>query len=79
MVNFDLPQTNDDYIHRVGRTGRVGQEGRALTFVDGMDETNRIKLMMTVAKDNLKLKQNERKALELENTDTPKELQGAKK
>ena len=34
---------------------------------------------MTVAKDNLKLKQNERKALEIENMDTPKELQGAKK
>ncbi|MBP5700480.1 MAG: DEAD/DEAH box helicase, partial [Methanobrevibacter sp.] len=45
VVNFDLPQTNDDYIHRVGRTGRVGQEGRALTFIDGMDETNRIKLI----------------------------------
>ena len=45
VVNFDLPQTNDDYIHRVGRTGRVGQEGKALTFIDGMDETNRIKLV----------------------------------
>ena len=45
VVNFDLPQTNDDYIHRVGRTGRVGQEGRALTFIDGMDETNRMKLI----------------------------------
>ena len=43
------------------------------------NQTNRIKLLMTVAKDNLKLKQNERKALEIENMDTPKELQGAKK
>ena len=45
VVNFDLPQTNDDYIHRVGKTGRVGQEGKALTFIYGMDETNRIKLI----------------------------------
>ena len=45
VVNFDLPQTNDDYIHRVGRTGRIGQEGKALTFIDGMDETNRMKLI----------------------------------
>ena len=51
VVNFDLPQTNDDYIHRVGRTGRVGQEGRALTFIDGMDETNRIKLIHFLKKD----------------------------
>ena len=43
------------------------------------NQTNRIKLLMTVAKDNLKLKQNERKALEIENMDTSKELQGAKK
>ena len=43
------------------------------------NQTNRIKLLMTVAKDNLKLKQNERKAIEIENMDTPKELQGAKK
>lgn len=40
-----MPQTNDDYIHRVGRTGRIGQEGKALTFIDGMDETNRMKLI----------------------------------
>ena len=45
VVNFDLPQTNDDYIHRVGRTGRIGQEGKALTFIDGMDEINRMKLV----------------------------------
>ena len=45
VVNFDLPQTNEDYIHRVGRTGRVGQEGNALTFIDGMDENNRMKLI----------------------------------
>jgi ATP-dependent RNA helicase RhlE len=33
VVNFDLPQGPDDFIHRVGRTGRAGQKGSASTFV----------------------------------------------
>ncbi|PJA36924.1 MAG: hypothetical protein CO183_00810, partial [Candidatus Zambryskibacteria bacterium CG_4_9_14_3_um_filter_42_9] len=33
VINFDLPATYDDYIHRIGRTGRAGQLGKALTFV----------------------------------------------
>jgi len=33
VVNFDLPQTPDDFIHRVGRTGRAGQRGSASTFI----------------------------------------------
>jgi len=34
VINFDVPQTYDDYIHRVGRAGRAGQPGQALTFVE---------------------------------------------
>ena len=33
VINFDLPQSYDDYIHRIGRTGRGGKQGTALTFV----------------------------------------------
>ncbi len=33
VINYDLPQTYDDYIHRIGRTGRAGKTGIALTFV----------------------------------------------
>lgn len=33
VVNFDLPQAPEDFIHRVGRTGRAGQRGVASTFV----------------------------------------------
>lgn len=33
VINFDLPQTYDDYVHRIGRTGRGGSSGTALTFV----------------------------------------------
>ena len=33
IINFDMPQFCDDYVHRVGRTGRMGREGVAYTFV----------------------------------------------
>ncbi len=32
VVNFDLPENPEDYVHRIGRTGRAGQEGRAISF-----------------------------------------------
>lgn len=34
VINFDTPQTYDDYVHRIGRTGRGGKSGIALTFVE---------------------------------------------
>lgn len=33
IINYDLPQFSDDYVHRVGRTGRMGREGVAYSFV----------------------------------------------
>ena len=37
VINYDLPQVPEDYIHRVGRTGRAGKEGSALTFLTPND------------------------------------------
>ena len=34
VINFDLPATYDDYIHRIGRTGRGDKLGKALTFIE---------------------------------------------
>jgi len=34
VINYELPETYDDYIHRIGRTGRGTSRGKALTFVD---------------------------------------------
>jgi superfamily II DNA/RNA helicase len=34
VINYDTPGTYDDYVHRIGRTGRMGKKGVALTFVD---------------------------------------------
>lgn len=33
VINYELPESREDYIHRIGRTGRVGQMGKALTFI----------------------------------------------
>ncbi len=33
IINYDVPQDCDDYVHRVGRTGRMGRDGVAYTFV----------------------------------------------
>jgi superfamily II DNA/RNA helicase len=34
VINYDAPQSYDDYVHRIGRTGRAGKKGTALTFVE---------------------------------------------
>jgi superfamily II DNA/RNA helicase len=34
VINYELPDSYDDYIHRIGRTGRADKKGIALTFVD---------------------------------------------
>jgi superfamily II DNA/RNA helicase len=34
VINYDLPETYDDYVHRIGRTGRANKMGKALTFVE---------------------------------------------
>ena len=39
VINYDLPQVPEDYIHRIGRTGRAGKEGSALTFITPNDRS----------------------------------------
>ncbi|MEK9151146.1 MAG: DEAD/DEAH box helicase [Patescibacteria group bacterium] len=34
VINYELPENYEDYIHRIGRTGRASKKGNALTFVD---------------------------------------------
>jgi ATP-dependent RNA helicase RhlE len=38
VINYDVPSTPEDYVHRIGRTGRAGNQGRALTIVTPVDE-----------------------------------------
>ena len=44
VINYDMPNNIDDYIHRIGRTGRLGQNGVAITYIDSIDDTNKEKL-----------------------------------
>ena len=48
VINYDVPQNNDDYIHRIGRTARAGKTGFAFTLVS-KDEIPRFK---NILKDN---------------------------
>lgn len=34
VINFDVPQSYEDYVHRIGRTGRADKQGKALTFLE---------------------------------------------
>jgi ATP-dependent RNA helicase DDX41 len=36
VINFDMPEELEDYVHRIGRTGRAGKTGVATTFINKM-------------------------------------------
>ncbi len=40
VINFDLPRSPLDYVHRIGRTGRAGKKGVAISFIDHEDEAH---------------------------------------
>jgi len=44
VINYDIPESTDDYIHRIGRTGRIDNNGDALTFVTNAD-TDKIRAL----------------------------------
>ena len=46
VVNYDFPQTIEDYVHRIGRTGRAGESGKSYTFITEDDNTGWLKHML---------------------------------
>ena len=40
VINFELSDVSETYVHRIGRTGRAGAEGTSISFVDGLDLLN---------------------------------------
>jgi len=40
VINYDLPRSPLDYVHRIGRTGRAGEKGRTYTFIDHADKAH---------------------------------------
>ena len=49
VVNFDLPTVAEDYIHRIGRTGRAGATGQAVSLV-GADEVELLSAIETLTR-----------------------------
>jgi len=44
VINYDLPRSADDYVHRIGRTGRAGKKGTAISFI-GYEDMDHFKLI----------------------------------
>lgn len=53
VINFDLPQSHEYYVHRIGRTGRAGKTGLSLTLVSGRQQIFRLKDLMRITKNNI--------------------------
>jgi ATP-dependent RNA helicase DeaD len=54
VINYDIPDSPETYVHRIGRTGRAGKEGKAITFVSS-DEMHLLEAIQTFT--DVKLKQ----------------------
>lgn len=53
VINYDMPNTLDQYVHRIGRTGRVGMKGTAISFLDQRKDQhliNGLKALMSETK-----------------------------
>ncbi|WP_240409897.1 DEAD/DEAH box helicase [Flavisolibacter nicotianae] len=43
VINYDLPDVAETYVHRIGRTGRAGASGKAISFCDGKEEMKNLR------------------------------------
>jgi superfamily II DNA/RNA helicase len=50
VINYDCPNTIDDYVHKIGRTGRKGKLGKAITFVDQKSDAFVLKGIVEILK-----------------------------
>ncbi|XP_022373793.1 probable ATP-dependent RNA helicase DDX4 isoform X3 [Enhydra lutris kenyoni] len=51
VINFDLPSTIDEYVHRIGRTGRCGNTGQAISFFDPESDNHLAQPLVKVLSD----------------------------
>jgi len=72
IINFDLPRSPANYIHRIGRTGRAGESGVAISFI-GHDEQAHFKLIEK--RSQIKLEREQIKGYELTG-EAPKKIKG---
>ncbi|MEK6681875.1 MAG: DEAD/DEAH box helicase, partial [Nitrospirota bacterium] len=53
VINYSIPQNPDSYVHRIGRTGRAGKEGIAITFVTPRED-RQLRLIQTASRTKIK-------------------------
>jgi len=52
VINYDLPNTIDSYVHRIGRTGRCGNTGTAISLVGNKENKNVLRELLTILREN---------------------------
>lgn len=66
VINYDVPVLRENYVHRIGRTGRAGKEGRAITFVMKSDERRMFEIYSYTGKElTMKMKPSKRLVMNL--------------
>jgi superfamily II DNA/RNA helicase len=73
VFNFDVPSHAEDYVHRIGRTGRAGRKGTAIMICVGRDEKNFEDVERLVQAEIPRLENPMTSAPQAEKSDTPKE------
>ncbi len=51
VINFEVPEVPEQYIHRIGRTGRADKDGKAVTFITKKEETNLLDIELLMDKE----------------------------
>lgn len=54
VINYDIPQNNEYYVHRIGRTGRAGKTGKAITICSGRRQVFTMKDIARAVKSDIK-------------------------
>jgi superfamily II DNA/RNA helicase len=54
VINYEIPHAAEDYVHRIGRTGRAGQTGKAISFVMPFERGD-VKTIEKLIRKNLKV------------------------
>jgi len=72
VVNFDLPRSPSDYIHRIGRTGRAGKSGVAISFISHEDQAH---FALIEKRSKIKLEREQIEGFELKG-DAPVKVKG---
>ncbi|WP_114781557.1 DEAD/DEAH box helicase [Botryobacter ruber] len=57
VFNYDLPQDEEAYVHRIGRTGRAGKSGKAFSFVGGRTDVYKLKDILRFTKAKIVMQQ----------------------